>query len=44
MPEQGDILLYTLSQSIAIRKFGQVNSQVLDRIRSVVRDLLASRS
>lgn len=31
--------IYTLSQTIAIKTFGQVKPQILDRIRSVLKDL-----
>ena len=33
--------VYTLSQSIVVKTFGRVNSQVLDRVRSILQDLTA---
>ena len=36
--------IYTLSQSIVIKTFGQVNSSVFDRIRGTLQDLTASRA
>jgi mRNA interferase MazF len=35
--------VYTLSQSIAIKVFGRVTPQVLDRIRSLLRELIAKK-
>jgi mRNA interferase MazF len=35
--------IYSLSQSVALKKFGRVNPQVLDRIRSMLRDLIAKK-
>lgn len=35
--------IYTLSQSIVVKTFGHVNSQVLDRIRSLLQDLTAKK-
>ncbi len=36
--------IYTLSQSIVVKTFGRVNSNVLDRIRSTLQNLTAKRS
>jgi mRNA interferase MazF len=36
--------IYTLSQSIIVRTFGRVNSNVLDRIRGMLRDLITSKA
>ena len=36
--------IYTLSQSIVVKTFGQVSSNVLDHIRGVLQDLTASRA
>jgi len=36
--------LYTLSQAIVTRTFGQVTPQVLDRIRSLLRELVARKA
>jgi mRNA interferase MazF len=36
--------IYTLSQSIAVKTFGRVNSNVLDRIRSTLQDLIAHKA
>jgi mRNA interferase MazF len=36
--------IYTLSQSIVVKTFGRVNSNVLDQIRDKLRDLIAKRS
>ena len=36
--------IYTLSQSIVVKTFGRVNSNVLDRIRGTLQDLTASRA
>ncbi len=36
--------LYTLSQSIVIKTFGRVNARVLDRIRSVVEELIMTKA
>jgi mRNA interferase MazF len=36
--------IYTLSQALVVKTFGQVNTHVLVRIRSVLRDLVARRS
>lgn len=48
MPEQGDILLipvpFTLSQSIVLKTFGRVDSNVLDRIRTILQDLIANKA
>jgi mRNA interferase MazF len=33
--------IYTLSQSIVVKTFGRVNSQVLDRIRDIMQGLTA---
>lgn len=35
--------IYTLSQSIVVKTFGRVNSQVLDQIRSKLQDLTAKK-
>lgn len=35
--------LYTLSQSLAAKTFGRVTPQVLDRIRSLLQELVARR-
>jgi mRNA interferase MazF len=35
--------IYTLSQSIVVKTFGRVNPKVLDRIRSMLRDLTAKK-
>jgi len=36
--------IYTLSQSIVVKTLGRVNSNVLDRIRSLLQDLIAETS
>ena len=36
--------IYTLSQSIVVKTFGRVSSNVLDRIRSTLQNLTAKRS
>ena len=36
--------IYTLSQSIVVKTFGRVNSQVLDRIRQTLQALTAQKS
>jgi mRNA interferase MazF len=36
--------IYALSQSLVVKTFGRVNSGVLERIRSLIHDLLARRS
>ncbi len=36
--------IYALSQSIVVKTFGQVNSQVLDRIRQTLQTLIAKKS
>jgi mRNA interferase MazF len=36
--------IYTLSQSIAVKTFGRVSSNVLDRIRSLLQDLIAHKA
>ncbi|OIO96444.1 MAG: MazF family transcriptional regulator [Anaerolineae bacterium CG2_30_64_16] len=36
--------LYTLSQSIVTRTFGRVSPQTLDRIRSMLRELVAAKA
>ena len=36
--------IYTLSQSIVVKTFGRVNSNVLDRIRSTLQNLTAKKS
>ncbi len=36
--------IYTLSQSIVVKTFGRVNSNVLDRIRTMVQDLVANKA
>jgi len=35
--------IYTLSQSIIVKTFGRVNSNVLDRIRGMLQDLTAKK-
>ncbi len=35
--------IYTLSQSIVVKTFGRVNSQVLDRIRGMLQDPTAKK-
>ena len=36
--------IYTLSQTIVVKTFGQVNSGVLDQIRNTLQDLASSKS
>ena len=36
--------IYTLSQTIVVRAFGQANSSVLDRIRDVLQGLISNKS
>jgi mRNA interferase MazF len=36
--------IYTLSQSIVVKTFGRVNSNVLDRIRSTLQDLISHKA
>jgi mRNA interferase MazF len=36
--------IYTLSQSIVVKTFGRVNSQVLDTIRNTLQDLISKRA
>jgi mRNA interferase MazF len=36
--------IYTLSQSIVLKTFGRVDSNVLDRIRTMLQDLVANRA
>ncbi len=35
--------IYTLSQSIVVKTFGRINSAMLDRIREILRDLIAKK-
>jgi mRNA-degrading endonuclease toxin of MazEF toxin-antitoxin module len=35
--------IYTLSQSIIAKTFGRVNTKVLDRIRRLIRELMAKK-
>jgi mRNA interferase MazF len=35
--------LYTLSQSLIVKRFGRVNASVLDRIRGTLQDLVATK-
>ena len=36
--------LYTLSRGIIVKTFGRVNAETLDRIRTMLRDLIAKKS
>jgi mRNA interferase MazF len=36
--------IYTLSQSIILKTFGRVDSNVLDRIRTMLQDLIANKA
>ena len=35
--------VYTLSQSIVVKRFGQVNENVLDRIRKLMQELMSKK-